>query len=455
MHMSMERLRPSRRSLLKGVALGVGAPLLAGGTSTVLAPAAQALAKQSRIPRFVTDAGAYTGNFRESTNFCVRWGDLVDVVTWARNNRGINDYPAYILEKMEATWTYFRDTARFIDPDLQAPGNQYRINLYLGGSWRNGFMPAANWAGTDEIGLGHINLPYDKIWDLWVEGHEYNHVLQSYACQLNRAQGRGGGFGYGNPYSGRFWEAHANFMARMRRPEVVIGSGYFGSRHHYRWLDQMTYYGDWLLLNKIRDTYGLDQIHRLWYEAQQGEHPVQAVKRLYGLSHAQFAELIADYARRNVVYDYADAAAIRSDVWRGTSTYTPKYTVSLDSLGSGNYQVRQANTVQQYGFNLIRLQPATTGGQVTVRLTGTVNPAIGSDWRFSFVAVRSDFGVRYSPIYGPNTNGTFALQSGESYLMLAVAATPSVHVNYREGATIDTYPYQLNIQGATPVAGTT
>lgn len=430
--------------------------VLLGGTAVQL-PAAHALAKQSRIPRFITDAGAYTGNFRESTNFVVRWGDAVDVVQWARVNRGINDYPAYVLDKMEQTYAYYKNTAGFIDPDSISPGRDYRINVYLCGSWRNNFLPPANWAGSDDIGVGHICLPYDKIWDQWVEGHEYNHVLQTYASQLNRNNGNGGGFGFGNQVAGRFWEAHANFMARMRRPEIVIGSGYFGSRHHYRWLDQMTYYGDWLLLNKIRDTYGLSQIHRLWYEARQGEHPIQAIKRIYGLSHTQFAELIGDYARRNVVYDYSDGASIRSDVWRGGGNYRPAYTVSLETVNqaNGDYRIPSAKAPQQYGFNLIQLNPTQSGGQVTVRLTGQVNTSLGSDWRFSLVAVRPNFQVRYSGFFGPNQTATFALQSGETHLMLAVAATPSVHKNYAEGAQIDAFPYQLTIRGATPAAGNT
>lgn len=430
--------------------------VLVGVTAGPL-PAAQASHKQSRVPRFITDAGAHTGNFRESENFVVRWGDAVDVVQWARVNRGIDDYPAYVLDKMERTYDYYRDTAGFIDPDTISPASQYRINVYLCGSWSGGFLPPANWAGTDEIGVGHICLPYDKYWDDWVESHEYVHVLQAYASQLNRQNGNGGGFGYGNPNSGRFWEAHANFMARMRRPEVVIGSGYFGSRHHYRWLAQETYYGDWLLLNKIRDTYGLNQIHRLWYEARHGEHPIQTIKRLHGLDHTRFAELIGDYARRNVVYDYSDGAAIRGDVWRGGGSYRPVYTVSLEPVdqAAGDYRIPAAKAPQQYGYNLIRLNPTQANGQVTVRLTGQVNPSLGSDWRFGLVAVRPDFSVRYSPILGPNQTATFALQPGESHLMLAVAATPSVHVNYRDGVQVDTFPYQLNIRGATPAAGTT
>jgi hypothetical protein len=428
------------------------------GIAVAPVPAAQSATKQSRIPRFITQAGAYTGNFRESTNFVVRWGNAVDVVQWARTNRGINDYPAYVLDKMEQTYSYFRDTARFIDPDSISPARDYKINVYLCGSWANNFLPPANWAGLDEIGVGHICLPYNKIWDLWVEGHEYNHVLQAYASQLNRNTGHGGGFGFGNPNSGRFWEAHANFMARMRRPEVVIGSGYFGSRHHFRWLAQETYYGDWMLINKIRDTYGLDAVHRMWYEANHGEHPIQTIKRLFGLDHNRFAELIGDYTRRNVVYDYAgDGGAIRSDVWRNGASYRPIYTVSLETVNqaNGDYRIPAAKAPQQYGYNLVRLNPTQAGGQVTVRLTGNVNPAIGSDWRFSLVAVRSDFSVRYSPQFGPNQTATFALQNGESFMMLAVAATPSVHINYRDGQQVDAYPYQLNIRGATPAVGTT
>jgi uncharacterized protein DUF6055 len=131
--------------------------------------------------------------------------------------------------------------------------------------------------------------------------------------------------------------------------------------------------------------------------------------------------------------------------------------VSLETVNqaNGDYRIPSAKAPQQYGYNLIQLNPTTSGGQVTVRLTGNVNPSLGSDWRFSLVAVRPDFTVRYSPQFGPNQTATFQLQSGETHLMLAVAATPSVHVNYPEGAAIDAFPYQLNIRGATPAAGNT
>lgn len=426
--------------------------------STVVTPAAaatsaEAAAKQSRVPRFLIDNNAYLGNSRESANFVVRWGDAVDVVAWARANRGINDYPAYVLDKMEKTYSYYIDQVKFADPAAVSPARDYKINLYLCGSWSRGFLPPANWAGSDEIGVGHMCLPYDKYWDDWVESHEFNHVLQVYACQLNRNNGNGGGFGEGNPNAGRFWEAHANFNARMRRPEVVTGSGYYG-RNHYRWLAQETYYGDWILLNKIRDTYGVDKIHQMWRDAKQGEHPIQTIKRMFGLSQPAFAELIGDYARRNVVFDYSDGRAIRSDLWRNNVPYRPLYTVSLESAGQGLYRIPAAVAPQQYGYNLIQLTP-DQARRVSVRLDGTVNPNLGSDWRFSFVAVKSDFSVRYSPQFAPGTTGTFQLAADEQYLVLAVAAAPSKHINYPDGARIDTFPYQLTIQGATPARGTT
>ena len=53
-----------------------------------------------------------------------------------------------------------------------------------------------------------------------------------------------------------------------------------------------------------------------------------------------------------------------------------------------------AKAPQQYGYNLIRLNPVQPGGQVTARLTEQVDPNLGSDWRFILVAVRPDFSVR-------------------------------------------------------------
>lgn len=432
----------------------LSAALMFVGGAAVSVPEANAAAKQSRIPQFMIDAGAETGNSRESENFVVRWGDAVDVVEWGQQN-GFDDYPAYVLDVMETTWDYYVDEVAWIDPDVLSPATDYRINLYLCGSWSGDFLPPANWAGLDEIGVGHMCLPYDKTWDDWVESHEFNHVLQSYAVQQNAANGHGGGFGNGNPNAGRFWEAHANFMARTRRPDVVTGSGYYGE-HWYRWLAQETYYGDWMLLNQIRDTYGIDEVHRMWLEAEQGEHPIETMKRLFGLQHAEFAELIGDYALRNVVYDYAEGADIRGDLWGG-SAYEPLYTVSLEPTdgGNGDYRIPDAVAPQQYGYNLIELAPDQAGQQVSVRLDGEVDPELGSDWRFGLVAVSEDFSVRYGALREPGETASMALRDGESHLMLAVAATPSVHVNYPDDTPADAFPYQLHIEGGTPEPGTT
>ncbi|AOS63550.1 DUF6055 domain-containing protein [Actinoalloteichus hymeniacidonis] len=438
--------------------LGTVAPTTPDNATTAGSPAAEqsTQGKQARIPQFLYDAGAETGNSREPANFVVRWGDSVDVVRWAQENRGIADYPAYVLDVMERTYDYYVNQVGFADPDALSPGRDFKINIYLCGSWSGGFLPPANWAGADEVGAGHMCLPYDKFWDDWVESHEFVHVLQVYASQQNRAAGNGGGFGEGNPYAGPFWEAHANYLARMRRPEVVTGSGYLG-RHHYRWLDEQTYYGDWTLINTLRDRYGTSFVDDLWFEARQGEHPITTIKRVLGLDHGSFAELIADHARRNVAFDYTDGAAIRSDLWRAPgATYRPLYTVSLQTVdaNAGAYRIPADRAPQQYGYNHIELRPDSSGA-ISVRLDGTGGGAPSPDWRFGFVAVGADFSARYSPLYRSGESGSFALEAGETHLILVVTATPTEHVDYPLGTPSPGYPYALTVQGGTPVAGTT
>ncbi|WP_026932487.1 DUF6055 domain-containing protein [Glycomyces tenuis] len=402
--------------------------------------------KQTRVPQFLIDAGAETGNFVESENFTVRWGDAVDVVEWGRQ-QGYDNYPQWVANHMEEIWDFYVDEVGWVDPAQHDPGSDYRINLYLCGSWSGDFLPRANWAGPDDIGVGHMCLPYDKIWDDWVESHEFNHILQSYASDINAATGNGGGWGHGNPVAGPVWEAHANFMARMMRPEVVVGSGYYVDRQHFRWLAQETYYGDWMLFNTIRDTYGQEVINRFWYEAEQGEHPVDTIKRVLGLDHEAFANLIGDYAARQAVYDFSDGEAIRSDLWSGS--YRPLHTDELQSLGGGRYRIADADAPHQYGHNMIQLNPS--GGQVGVQLQGRSDLS-GADWRFQLVAVSADFSVRYSEMYAPGETADFSLQSGETHMMLVVAATPSQHRNYPmwEVGVGDPFPYELTITGAAP-----
>jgi hypothetical protein len=404
--------------------------------------------KQTRTPAFLVEAGAETDNYVESANFTVRWGDAIDAVAWGQQH-GYSNYPQWVANHMEEIYDYYVNQVDFVNPADHRVGSQYRINLYLCGTWSNGFLPPANWAGPDDIGVGHMCLPYDKIWDDWVESHEFNHILQSYAVDINIANGNGGGWGAGNPVAGPVWEAHANYMARMLRPEVTVGSGYYVDRQHQRWLAQETYYGDWMLFNTIRDLYGAESVDRLWFEAKQGEHPIDTIKRVLQLDQQEFATLIAEYTSRQVTYDFADGAAIRTDMWRGGGSYRPLHTDPLTSLGSNRYRIASTDAPHQYGHNVIRLNPTTAN--VGVQLTGASSLA-GADWRFRLVAVKADFSVRYSSIFAPGQTANFSLQSGETHMMLVVAATPSQHRNYTMWQTGvgDPFPYELTITGATP-----
>jgi hypothetical protein len=404
--------------------------------------------KQTRTPSFLIEAGAETDNYVESANFTVRWGDAIDAVAWGQQH-GYSNYPQWVANHMEEIYDYYVNQVDFVNPADHRVGSQYRINLYLCGTWSNGFLPPANWAGPDDIGVGHMCLPYDKIWDDWVESHEFNHILQSYAVDINIANGNGGGWGAGNPVAGPVWEAHANYMARMLRPEVTVGSGYYVDRQHQRWLAQETYYGDWMLFNTIRDLYGAESVDRLWFEAKQGEHPIDTIKRVLQLDQQEFATLIAEYTSRQVTYDFADGAAIRTDMWRGGGSYRPLHTDPLTSLGSNRYRIAGTDAPHQYGHNVIRLNPTTAN--VGVQLTGASSLA-GADWRFRLVAVKADFSVRYSSIFAPGQTANFSLQSGETHMMLVVAATPSQHRNYTMWQTGvgDPFPYELTITGATP-----
>ncbi|WP_100444718.1 DUF6055 domain-containing protein [Glycomyces xiaoerkulensis] len=403
--------------------------------------------KETRTPRFMIDAGASTSNYVESEHFTVRWGDEIDALAWGRQH-GYDNYPMWVADHMDGIYDFYVDEVGFVDPADHDVGSRYRINLYLCGTWSGDFLPPANWAGGDDIGVGHMCLPYDKTWDEWVESHEFAHILQTYATDLNIENGNGGGWGAGNPVAGPVWEAHANYMARMKRPGVVTGSGYHVDRQHFRWLAQETYYGDWMLFNTIRDRYGPEAVDRLWYEAEQGEHPIDTVKRVLGLDHGQFAELLAEFTSRQVVYDFADGEAIRSDLW-SDGGYRPLHTDPLQSLGGGQYLMADSEAPHQYGHNIVRLNP--DGGRVSVRLQGASDLS-GADWRFRLAAVSNDFSVRYSDVHAPGQTADFGLQSGETHLMLVVAATPSQHRDYPmwETGVGDPFPYQLTIDGATP-----
>jgi len=109
---------------------------------------------------------------------------------------------------------------------------------------------------------------------------------------------------------------------------------------------------------------------------------------------------------------------------------------------------------QRFGYNVVRLYPASGASTVTVKFRGVDQPGSDADFRWGLVATNSQFSsARYSALQrGLDANLTFRVNAGEP-LFLVVTATPSVFktiVADQAYGSIWRYRYMVELANAWP-----
>jgi carbonic anhydrase/acetyltransferase-like protein (isoleucine patch superfamily) len=115
------------------------------------------------------------------------------------------------------------------------------------------------------------------------------------------------------------------------------------------------------------------------------------------------------------------------------------------------------------------LTPTSGSTSVTVTVAGLPSTDATADWRYVLEDV-SNYGTTsavvntYSPVYANNTAGTISLASSTDTVLLVVVATPgntTLDLTSFDNTARDnqaptrlTYPYEVQVSGATPVTGT-
>lgn len=180
-------------------------------------------------------------------------------------------------------------------------------------------------------------------------------------------------------------------------------------------------------------------------------------RRIAGLSQAQLNARVAEYAQRQVTYDYSNRSHIMpfiNNVY-GAGFINAYSGVPVEAVNqsAGHYAIPEAMAPSDYGYNKIKLVPDSDGALIKLHLKGHVNSSAGSGWTYGFVAVKN--GV---PRYGSVSSSAdgqinFQTQSGEKDVYLVVTGTPSSvhHYAYLDGFTKNyRYPYEFRVTGATP-----
>jgi hypothetical protein len=233
-------------------------------------------------------------------------------------------------------------------------------------------------------------------------------------------------------------------------------------------------YCNWQFLEYLKEIKGIEFINNLWTSSS-GDVLETMMKTGEWDLHT-FGDIFADFATKNVTWDYQNGAVYRSVYGTQSSKNKHRWYTYLQEIDTSKnrYSVPFESAPQRYGYNLVRLYPQNGASTVTVRFRGCVqtenaNPSYkkanqwepqtiklpGSDWRYALVTVTAAGKARYSDIKRFSDNApdlTFDI-TGATEVYLVVAATPKVYSQIiwdQMYYTIYRYPWMVEITGAKP-----
>lgn len=331
--------------------------------------------------------------------------------------------------------------------------DQYKMIVFIKysttwGAYGSGYD---NVIGSLEVNPEAANIPS-------VVAHEIGHTFQyQVGCDVPE-----GGFRYGlgpNADGGNgFWEQAAQWASFQVYPEEQFLTYDFNTyikSNHLHILHEEPRYANYFLPDYWAYKRGIDFMGRLWRESRRPEDPVDAYKRLFNVSQSEFNEEIFEHAVRLTTWDLP---AIKE---RGASYIQRRAQVKMKKTTDQYWLVDSAVTIENYGYNSIKLNAPSTETQVSVHFQGKAGASgyrsINIDkagWYFGFVAllnngerVYSDVGsLEYSGGKNPEGALSFNVPAGCSYLWLVVSGAPQEHWHHVwDDSTYndEQWPYQV------------
>ncbi|GGG76221.1 hypothetical protein GCM10007415_04970 [Parapedobacter pyrenivorans] len=388
---------------------------------------------------------------RHSTHFVVFWGkgygthDPGSASVETAYRVDIDD----LLEKAEAFYALNIDTLKFAERGVgQSKLDQYKMMIFL--HYTTDWM--AYGGGYDDV-IGALWISPNTAQPVGATiAHEIGHSFQyQVRCDLGSAHGFRYGFG-GNGGNG-FWEQTAQWQAHQSYPLENFESHHFSvyaENYHRHQFHEWYRYANYFIHHYWVDKYGLDIVGRVWREAVQPEDPIQAYKRITGISDVQFNEEIYDMATKYATWDIDPLRSLGSD-YIGALTY--KFTV----LGDGSLCVTYERAPGTTGYNIIPLEVPAAGTVVSIDFTGlTAEPGFNpiadparAGWRYGYVALLQN-GTR---VYGDMHSGatgmaSFTVPVGCDRLFFVVTGAPTSYAPHawdEDEANDEQWPYQIKV----------
>lgn len=243
--------------------------------------------------------------------------------------------------------------------------------------------------------------------------HEIGHCFQ-YQTHCDNNDWNGWMYNWGKGNYNVFWEMCAQWQAYKFYPEMQFNNEWLtntlnGLHEHPLSVDLR--YNNYFIQDYFCHKHGMEIIGRMWNESRSPEDPLQAYMRLTmdpTMSSAEKLNQLNDemweYGARMTTFDMDPIRA------KGAGTINKRSQTKLTQDSEGYWSPTEADCIENFGHNAIRLNVPTTGKTVYAELIGEAGKSGYSaynksraGWRFGFVALKKD-GTR---VYGDIGSATY------------------------------------------------
>jgi hypothetical protein len=391
---------------------------------------------------------------KESEHFVVFW------------EKGVNFDQNYILERAERAWDVYVNQLGFLTPGQSKGTDNYKIvmRMYNSGDW------IASGSGEDKA-VGTLNLSpsaYQARGGHTV-AHEVGHTFQYLTDVDNGANGRHGfGWGFAADGSGDncFWEDCANWQGYKVYPERQFSDGEYFEAYmrtcHLNLLHEDARYNNCYYQDYLCQLYGQDFIGRLWRESNFPEDPVDAIRRIQGLSQDDFSKVMYDCFAHMCTWDIE---CVRTYAKHRVGAH-PLRLQAVTVEGEEWYQPSAEYCPQNYGYNITELKLPVAGTTLKIDFEGLVNQsgyktvyADRAGWRWGLVTLMADGTTQYGEMQSAKSGSIeYTVPADASRLWLVVMGAPTQWWHHEWSRWADApatndeqWPYRVRTQGTSPV----
>jgi uncharacterized repeat protein (TIGR02543 family) len=415
--------------------------------------------KQVYIPSFITRTGMDLNDpnsqwsysrMAETENIVIFWepGFGSDPSVAPGDYRINMDNLKAVAEKSYATYV---DSLRFVIKGSSVT-DDYKLMIFLlyttdWGAWGSG--------QDDLVGTLHVNPAAANI--NTVVAHEIGHTFQ----YLTGCDSPGGfRYGFGDNASGGngYWEQIAQWMSFQAYPERQFTAGDFNNyiqNNHLHLIHEDPRYANYFIGDYWAYKHGPYFQGELWRDSREPEDPIEAYKRLTGISQTVFNDEIYEHAARLTTWDLPKIRAY------GKNYIDRRAQVTMNKTNDDFWIVDPAVTIENYGYNSIKLNAPASETVISVGFQGkagisgyrSLNIDKGG-WRFGFVALLNDESRVYSEAVAlnfannqnPEGTLTFTVPNNCSKLWFVVSGAPQEHWRHAwddDNSNDEQWPYQV------------